>query len=69
VKDFYGVFVRFSTTCTTTDKGDSKTQLKKKNGGSLCQKLFAKKVEKKQLFSCRFSPSIFLNCVFGRFSA
>jgi hypothetical protein len=42
---------------------------KKLLGGSPCQKLLAKKNEKKTLFPCRLFPSIFFNRVFGRFSA
>jgi hypothetical protein len=57
-----GVFVRFTT------RGVQKRH-KNLSGGSPCQKLLAKKAEGERDFSCRISPSIFFNRVFGRFSA
>jgi hypothetical protein len=58
----YGVFERFSTRRVQKHH-------KKLFGGSPCQKLLAEKVKKKKLFFYRLFPSIFLNRVFGRFSA
>jgi hypothetical protein len=55
--------VRFST------RGVPKKTHKKPFGENPCQKTNAKKVEETKLVSCRFSTSIFLYRVFGRFSA
>jgi hypothetical protein len=40
-----------------SQQGEFKNTIKKKIGESLCQKLLAEKVEKKQLFSFRLFPS------------
>jgi hypothetical protein len=64
---FFGHYVlwRF---CAFLNKGSSKTP-QKLFGESPCQKLLAKKVEKKNFFPVVFSHQLFFYRVFGRFSA